>query len=53
MKRKFDKITGGMKPSEVEMQISFAITKEGNLIVISGKLEGTFSIKLKWNLNEQ
>ena len=50
IKTKFDKIAEGLKPSEIEMQVSFGVTAKGNLIIISGKLEGSFSIKLRWKL---
>lgn len=50
IKEKFEGISDSLKPSEIEMQISFALSTEGKLVIISGKFESAFSVKLKWKL---
>ena len=35
-------------PSELELEIGMAISKEGNIIVASAKAEGSLKIKVAW-----
>lgn len=42
-----------IKPSELEIEISVSLSKEGSIIISSGKVEGSLTIKAVWKEGKQ